>query len=115
MVEKIGYEGAGTVEFIYEDGKFYFLEMNTRVQVEHPVTEMVTGIDIIKEQIWIAYSGETALKQKDINPRGHAIECRINAEDASKNFQPSLEKLVCVINRLDLEPELMVQSTKGIK
>ncbi len=89
MVEKIDYEGAGTVEFIFEDGKFYFLEMNTRVQVEHPVTEMVTGIDIIKEQIWIAYSGETALKQKDINPRGHAIECRINAEDASKNFQPS--------------------------
>ena len=89
MVEKIGYEGAGTVEFIFENGKFYFLEMNTRVQVEHPVTEMVTGIDIIKEQIWIAFSGETALKQKDINPRGHAIECRINAEDASKNFQPS--------------------------
>ena len=89
MVTKIGYMGAGTVEFIYEDGKFYFLEMNTRVQVEHPVTEMVTGVDIIKEQIWIAFSGETALKQSDINPRGHAIECRINAEDASKNFQPS--------------------------
>ena len=63
--------------------------MNTRIQVEHPVTEMVTGIDIIKEQIWIAYTGNTALKQSDINPRGHAIECRINAEDASKNFQPS--------------------------
>ena len=89
MVSKIGYEGAGTVEFIYEDGKFYFLEMNTRVQVEHPVTEMVTGIDIIKEQIHIAFTGETALKQSDINPRGHAIECRINAEDPSKNFQPS--------------------------
>ena len=89
MVQKIGYEGAGTVEFIYEDGKFYFLEMNTRVQVEHPVTEMVTGIDIIKEQINIAFTGETALKQSDINPRGHAIECRINAEDPSKNFQPS--------------------------
>ena len=89
MVAKIGYMGAGTVEFIYEDGKFYFLEMNTRVQVEHPVTEMVTGIDIIKEQIWIAFSGDTALKQSDINPRGHAIECRINAEDANKNFQPS--------------------------
>ena len=89
MVSEIGYEGAGTVEFIYEDGKFYFLEMNTRIQVEHPVTEMVTGIDIIKEQIWIAFSGETALKQSDINPRGHAIECRINAEDPSKNFQPS--------------------------
>ena len=89
MVKKIGYQGAGTVEFIYEDGKFYFLEMNTRVQVEHPVTEMVTGIDIIKEQIWIAFTGETALKQSDINPRGHAIECRINAEDPEKNFQPS--------------------------
>ena len=89
MVSKIGYEGAGTVEFIYEDGKFYFLEMNTRVQVEHPVTEMVTGIDIIKEQIWISYTGNTALEQSDINPRGHAIECRINAEDPSRNFQPS--------------------------
>ncbi len=89
MVSQIGYEGAGTVEFIYEDGKFYFLEMNTRVQVEHPVTEMVTGIDIIKEQINIAFTGDTALNQNDINPRGHAIECRINAEDPSKNFQPS--------------------------
>ena len=89
MVKKIGYEGAGTVEFIYEDGKFYFLEMNTRVQVEHPVSEMVTGIDIIKEQIWIAFTGETALEQSDVNPRGHAIECRINAEDPSNNFQPS--------------------------
>ncbi len=89
MVSQIGYEGAGTVEFIYEDGKFYFLEMNTRVQVEHPVTEMVTGIDIIKEQIWIAFTGNTALEQSDINPRGHAIECRINAEDPSRNFQPS--------------------------
>ena len=89
MVSQIGYEGAGTVEFIFEDGKFYFLEMNTRIQVEHPVTEVVTGIDLIKEQIWIAYEGNTALKQEDIKPRGHAIECRINAEDVSKNFQPS--------------------------
>jgi len=89
MVGQIGYEGAGTVEFIFEDGKFYFLEMNTRIQVEHPVTEVVTGIDLIKEQIWIAYDGNTALKQEDIKPRGHAIECRINAEDVSKNFQPS--------------------------
>ena len=89
MVEKIGYEGAGTVEFIFEDGEFYFLEMNTRVQVEHPVSEMVTGIDIIKEQIWIAFTGNTALTQADVKPRGHAIECRINAEDPSKNFQPS--------------------------
>ena len=89
MVSKIGYEGAGTVEFIYENNKFYFLEMNTRVQVEHPVSEMITGIDIIKEQIWIAFSGETALKQTDITPRGHAIECRINAENPKNNFQPS--------------------------
>ena len=93
MVSKIGYEGAGTVEYIYEDGRFYFLEMNTRVQVEHPVTEMVTGIDIIKEQIWIAFSGDTALEQSDVNPRGHAIECRINAEDPSNNFQPSPGKI----------------------
>ena len=89
MVEKIGYEGAGTVEYIYQDGKFYFLEMNTRVQVEHPVTEVATGIDIVKEQIWIANNGDTALTQEDIKTRGHVIECRINAEDPSKNFQPS--------------------------
>jgi len=89
MVEPLEYEGSGTVEYIYESGKFYFLEMNTRVQVEHPVTEVATGIDIVKEQIGIAYSGNTALTQEDIEPRGHAIECRINAEDPSKNFQPS--------------------------
>ena len=89
MVENIGYEGAGTVEYIYQDGKFYFLEMNTRIQVEHPVTEVATGIDIVKEQIWIANKGDTALTQDDIQSRGHVIECRINAEDPSKNFQPS--------------------------
>ena len=89
MVEKIGYEGAGTVEYIYENGKFYFLEMNTRIQVEHPVTEVVTGIDIIKQQIAIANTGNTDLTQEDVKARGHAIECRINAEDPSKNFQPS--------------------------
>ena len=89
MVSKIGYEGAGTVEFIYEDGRFFFLEMNTRVQVEHPVTEVQTGIDIVKEQFWIAYTGETALKQSDIVPRGHSIECRINAENPALDFQPS--------------------------
>jgi len=89
MVEKISYEGAGTVEFIYDDGKFYFLEMNTRIQVEHPVSEVVTGIDIVKEQISIAAKGYTTLNQTDIISRGHAIECRINAEDPDKNFQPS--------------------------
>jgi len=89
MVEQIGYEGAGTVEFIYENGEFYFLEMNTRVQVEHPVTEVQTGIDIVKEQLWIAFTGETALKQSDIDPRGHSIECRINAENPALDFQPS--------------------------
>jgi len=89
MVEKIGYEGVGTVEYIYENGKFYFLEMNTRIQVEHPISEVATGIDIVKEQIFIAYNGVTALTQVDIKPRGHAIECRINAEDPSKNFLPS--------------------------
>ena len=89
MVAKIGYTGAGTVEFIYENEKFYFLEMNTRVQVEHPVTEVQTGIDIVKEQLWIAYTGDTALKQSDINPRGHTIECRINAENPALDFQPS--------------------------
>ena len=89
MVENLNYEGAGTVEFIYENGNFYFLEMNTRVQVEHPVTEVQTGIYIVKEQLWIAYTGETALKQNDIIPRGHSIECRINAENPALDFQPS--------------------------
>ena len=93
MVSQIGYEGAGTVEFIYEDEKFYFLEMNTRVQVEHPVTEVVTGIDIIKEQINVAFTRNTALIQDEIKPRGHAIECRINAEDPNNNFQPSPGKI----------------------
>ena len=89
MVENIGYEGAGTVEYIYENGKFYFLEMNTRIQVEHPITEVATGIDIVKQQIAIANTGNTDLTQEDVKARGHAIECRINAEDPSKNFQPS--------------------------
>ena len=89
MVSKLNYEGAGTVEFIYNNGKFFFLEMNTRIQVEHPVSEVRGGIDIVKEQIKIASKGKTALKQSDISFRGHVIECRINAEDPSKNFQPS--------------------------
>ena len=89
MVRKLNYEGVGTVEFIYDNGKFFFLEMNTRIQVEHPVSEIRGGIDIVKEQIKIASTGRTSLKQSDITFRGHVIECRINAEDPSQNFRPS--------------------------
>lgn len=85
---ELRYRGAGTFEFLYQDGCFYFIEMNTRIQVEHPVTEMITGIDLIKEQINIASKKPFLLKQEDINLRGHAIECRINAEDA-RTFIPS--------------------------
>ena len=85
---KIGYRGAGTFEFLYENGEFYFIEMNTRIQVEHPVTEMITGVDIVKEQILIASGEKLVYQQKDIVIRGHAMECRINAEDP-KTFIPS--------------------------
>ena len=86
--EDIKYRGAGTFEFLYQDGNFYFIEMNTRVQVEHPVTEMITGIDIVKWQLMVAAGMPFTLKQKDIEFRGHAFECRINAEDPRK-FTPS--------------------------
>jgi acetyl-CoA carboxylase biotin carboxylase subunit len=85
---KIGYRGAGTFEFLYENGEFYFIEMNTRVQVEHPVTELITGIDIVQEQIKIAAGEKMKIKQRDIVIKGHALECRINAEDPFK-FTPS--------------------------
>ncbi len=86
--EEIGYRNAGTFEFLYQDGEFFFIEMNTRVQVEHPVTELITGIDIVKAQLLIASGEKLSIRQKDVQIRGHAIECRINAEDA-KTFMPS--------------------------
>ncbi|PPR40678.1 MAG: Biotin carboxylase [Alphaproteobacteria bacterium MarineAlpha5_Bin12] len=91
-IKSIGYEGLGTIEFLYENDSFYFIEMNTRLQVEHPVTEMVTGVDLVKEQIRIAAGSKLSWKQNDININGHSIECRINAENP-KTFKPSPGKI----------------------
>jgi len=91
--KSINYEGAGTVEFIFAGDRFYFMEMNTRIQVEHPVTEMITGTDLIKEQIRVASGLPLSFKQEDIKFTGHAIECRINAEDPDRNFLPSPGKI----------------------
>jgi pyruvate carboxylase subunit A len=93
-VRSVGYESAGTVEFLYSEGEFYFLEVNARIQVEHPVTEMVTGVDILKEQIRIASGLPLSVSQQEIQIRGNAIECRINAEDPLNDFAPTPGRLV---------------------
>lgn len=98
LAKAIQYENAGTVEFLVDPkGDFYFIEMNTRIQVEHPITEMVTGIDLVKEQIRIAFGKELTIKQRDVKPKGHAIECRINAEDPLNGFIPTPGKITNVL------------------
>ncbi|MBN2268010.1 MAG: acetyl-CoA carboxylase biotin carboxylase subunit [Acholeplasmataceae bacterium] len=98
IAKAIGYINAGTIEFLIDNkGNYYFIEMNTRIQVEHPITEIITGIDLVKEQIRIAYGNELSFKQKDLKINGHAIECRINAEDAFNGFAPSPGKITNIL------------------
>ena len=92
-ISKLGYVGAGTIEFLYQNGEFYFIEMNTRLQVEHPITEIITNIDLVKEQISVAAGNKLSLKQENVRINGHAIECRINAENP-KTFVPSAGKII---------------------
>jgi pyruvate carboxylase subunit A len=94
VAKTAGYYNAGTCEFMFRDGKYYFLEMNTRLQVEHPITEVITGVDLAREQLRVASGLELEYEQKDIHPRGHAIECRINAEDPLNNFMPAPSKII---------------------
>ena len=103
------YENLGTIEFLYEDGKFFFIEMNTRLQVEHPITEAITGVDIVREQILIASGNALSLKQSDIIFNGHAIECRINAENP-KTFIPSPGK----VNQFHIPGGLGVRVDSGV-
>ena len=113
VAKAAGYFNAGTIEFLLDqDGKFYFLEMNTRVQVEHPITEAITGMDIVKEQLSIAYGNKISFKQEDIGIRGHAIECRICAEDVYNDFLPSTGKIVH--HRLPSGPGIRVDRGIGV-